>query len=38
MSEINNAQVDTAKDIDLIMSMYNSLEYSYNYWEISGGL
>ena len=29
-SEINNAQVDDAKDIDIIMPMYNLIEYSDN--------
>ena len=28
MSEIHNTQVDDAQDIDLVMSMYNSIEYS----------
>ena len=28
ISEINNTQVDNAKDIDIIMNLYNLLEYS----------
>ena len=31
ISEINNTQVDNAKDIDIIMPMYNLIEYSDNY-------
>ena len=31
ISEINNAQVDNAKDIDIVMLMYNSVEYGGNY-------
>ena len=38
ISEINNAQVDNAKDIDIIMQMYNLLEYSDNYSKTSGSL
>ena len=30
ISEINNTQVDNAKDIDIVMPMYNSIEYSDN--------
>ena len=30
ISEINNAQVDNAKDIDIVMPMYNVIEYSDN--------
>ena len=28
ISEINNAQVENAKDIDIVMPMYNLIEYS----------
>ena len=28
ISEINNTQVDNAKDIDIVMPMYNLKEYS----------
>ena len=31
ISEINNTQVDDAKDIDIVMPIYNLLEYSDNY-------
>ena len=31
MSRINNTQVDDAHDIDLVMPMYNSIEYSNSY-------
>ena len=30
ISEINNAQVDNAKDIDIVMPIYNLIEYSDN--------
>ena len=35
ISEINNTQIDNAKDIDVVMPMYNLIEYSDNYSEIS---
>ena len=38
ISEINNTQIDSAKDIDVIMSMYNLIEYSDNYSKTSGSL
>ena len=38
ISEINNTQIDNAKDIDILMPMYNSIEYSDNYAETSGSL
>ena len=31
ISEINNKQIDNAKDIDIVMPMYNLIEYSDNY-------
>ena len=31
ISEANNTQVDNAKDIDVVMTMYNLIEYSDNY-------
>ena len=31
MSEINNTQIGNAKDIDIVMPMYNLIEYSDNY-------
>ena len=38
LSEINNTQVDNAKDIDIVMPMYNLIEYSSNYSKTSGNL
>ena len=38
ISETNIAQVDNAKDIDIIMSMYNLIEYSDNYLKTSWSL
>ena len=35
ISKINNTQVDNAKDIDIVMPMYNLLECSDNYSKIS---
>ena len=29
--EINNTQIDNAQDIDIVMPMYNLIEYSDNY-------
>ena len=37
-SEINNTQVDSAKDIDIVTPMYNLIECSDNYSKISGSL
>ena len=31
ISNINNTQIDNARDIDLVMSMFNLIEYSDNY-------
>ena len=31
ISEINKTQVDNAKDIDVVISMYHLIEYSDNY-------
>ena len=36
ISEINNTQVDNAKDIDIVMPMCNLIEYSDNYAKTSG--
>ena len=33
ISEINNTQVDNAKDIDIVMPMHNLIEYSNDYSE-----
>ena len=38
ISEINNTQVDNAKDIDIVMPMCNLIEYSDNYAKTSGSL
>ena len=38
ISEINNTQIDNCKDIDIVMSMYNLIEYSDNYAKTSGSL
>ena len=36
LSRINNAQVDNAHDIDVVMLMYHLIEYSDNYSKTSG--
>ena len=36
ISEINNTQVDNAKDIDIVIPMYNLIEYSDNYVKTTG--
>ena len=38
ISEINNTQIDNCKDIDIVMPLYNLLEYSDNYARTSGSL
>ena len=38
ISKINNTQVDNAKGIDIVMPMYNLIEYSDNYSKTSGSL
>ena len=38
ISEINNTQVDNDKYIDIVMPMYNLIEYSGNYAETSRSL
>ena len=38
ISEINNTQVDNAKGIDIVMLIYNLIEYSDNYSKTSGSL
>ena len=37
-SEINNTEIDIAKDIDIVMPMYNLIEYSDSYSKTSGSL
>ena len=36
--EIKNAQIDNARDIDIVMPMYNLTEYSDNFGKTSGRL
>ena len=38
ISETNNTQIDNYKDNDIIMPMYNLIEYSDNYSKTSGSL
>ena len=38
ISKINNTQMDNAKSINVLMPMYNLIEYSDNYSKASGGL
>ena len=38
ISEINNTQIDNAKDTDIVMPMYSLIEYSGNYSKASGCL
>ena len=38
ISRINNTDIDTAQDIDIVMPMYNLIEYSDNYSKTSGSL
>ena len=38
ISGINGTDIDNSQDIDIIMSMYNLIEYSDNYWKTSGSL
>ena len=38
ISEINNTQIDNAKDIDIVMPMYNLIEYNDNYAKTTGTL
>ena len=38
VSEINNTQIDKAKDIDIVMPLYSLIEYSDNYLKTSGSL
>ena len=36
INRINNTEIDNAKDIDIVMPMYNLIEYSDNYSKTSG--
>ena len=38
ISKINGVQTDNAEDLDVVMSMYNLLEYSKNYRKTTGSL
>ena len=38
ISRIHNTDIDTAQDIDIVMPMYNFIEYSDNYSKTSGSL
>ena len=38
ISRINNEDIDNAQDIDIVMPMYNLIEYSDNYSKTSGSL
>ena len=38
ISRINNTEIDNAKDIDIVMPMYNLIEYSDNYSKTFGSL
>ena len=38
ISKINDTEIDNAQDIDIVMPMYNLIEYSDNYSKTSGSL
>ena len=38
VTHINNEHVETAENLDMIMPMYNLIEYSDNYSDLSGSL
>ena len=38
ISKINNTKINDAQDIDIVMPMYNLIEYSDNYWKTSTSL
>ena len=38
ISKINNTLIDNAEDLDIVMPMYNLLEYSKNYRKTTGNL
>lgn len=38
ISQTNNTQVDNNKDLDIVMLMYNLIEYSHNYAKVTGNL
>ena len=37
-TEVNNTEIDNAKDIYIVIPMYNLIEYSDNYSKTSGSL
>lgn len=38
ISEINSTQIDSGKDLDVVMQMFNVIEYSNNYAKTTGSL
>ena len=38
ISKINSVKIDNAEDLDVVMAMYNLLEYSKNYRKTTGSL
>ena len=38
ISKINNTLIEDAEDLDIVMSIYNSIEYSRNYRKTTGSL
>ena len=38
ISKINNTLIDNAEDLDIVMPMYNLIEYSKNYRKTTGSL
>ena len=38
ISQINSTQIDNVKDIDVVIPMYDLIEYSNNYSKTSGSL
>ena len=38
VTHINNEHIDTAENLDIVVNMYNLLEYSDNYADTSGSL
>ena len=38
VTHINHENVDNADNLDILMPMYNLIEYSDNYWDTSGSL
>ena len=38
ISKVNGVQIDNAKDVDVVITMYNLLEYSKNYRKTTGNM